>query len=205
MSQTVNTTNKHTEKKVHPYQIIMFFLLFALSSIFAIFTISQLVTNIGKSFPDFKIPLIFHANTIIILLCSYVIHQAKNAFENENEIDYKRAISITFGLGWTFLILQSIGFWELFNSGITVSNNLNGSYLYIISAAHALHVIAGLIPLGITLYNIRQRKKNLIKSVVFSSDPVNKVKVRLLAVYWHFVDALWLYLYLFFWLIILLF
>ena len=198
-------TANNASPKVHPYQLMMFFLLIGLSSIFAIFTISQLVTNIGKSFPDFRMPYIFHANTILILLCSYYVHQAKLAFMKQEQHQYKRSISITFGLGWAFLIFQMLGFWELFASGMTSSNNLNVSYLYIISIAHGLHVIAGLFPLGMTLWNIKQRQKNPVKQVVFDSDPISKLKVNLLAVYWHFVDGLWIYLYLFFWAIILIF
>ena len=95
--------------------------------------------------------------------------------------------------------MQYVGWQQLFNQNILINSDNSASYLYIISGMHFAHVIAGLPFLGLFLYKAYKKMKEPVSVLVYFSDPEKRLKLRLLTVYWHFLDALWVYLVLFFW------
>ncbi|MEO1625349.1 MAG: cytochrome c oxidase subunit III, partial [Bacteroidota bacterium] len=98
------------------------------------------------------------------------------------------------------MILQGIGWYQLFADNISITHSNSASYLYVISIMHFLHVVAGLPFLGAFLYAARKRMKEPVSVLVYFSDPEKRLKLRLLSIYWHFLDALWIYLIVFFYL-----
>ena len=90
-------------------------------------------------------------------------------------------------LGSVFIILQIVGFQQLWNLGITLQGNVSYSFLYVIVGLHAVHVIGGVIALIVMcLQAFRTNVRN------YSIIPV-----ELMNTYWHFVDILWIYLLVF--------
>ena len=102
-------------------------------------------------------------------------------------------------LTFLFLVLQIIGWQQLFSQNIFINSSTSASYLYVISGLHFAHVVAGIPFLGIFLYTAWKRMREPVSVLVYFSDPEKKLKLRLLTLYWHFIDALWIYLVLFFW------
>jgi len=86
---------------------------------------------------------------------------------------------------------------ELYHSGIKL-NNIAGAYLYVISGLHLLHLLVGVFVLAWFALSALNKNNDPVKLLIFESDPFSKMKVELLATYWHFVDGLWIYIYLFF-------
>ena len=86
------------------------------------------------------------------------------------------------------MLLQWIGFRQIWESGITFHGSGAGQFLYIIAGLHALHVLGGVIALFVVYFRARNTK---IRSY-------NTVPVDVVATYWHFVDLLWIYLFIFF-------
>ncbi len=93
----------------------------------------------------------------------------------------------TLGLGVLFIVMQLIGFMQLWNSGVTLQANVSYSFLYVIVGIHAVHVLGGIITLIVMSLKAFSNK---IRS--YSSVPV-----ELISTYWHFVDILWIYLLIF--------
>jgi cytochrome c oxidase subunit 3 len=91
-------------------------------------------------------------------------------------------------LGLAFIVCQWLGFQELWNQKITFKGSGGGQFLYVIFGLHALHVIGGLIVLLIMF----------IKGFFGKRKNYSSVPVEVAATYWHFVDALWIYLLIFF-------
>ena len=91
-------------------------------------------------------------------------------------------------LGVAFVVLQWFGFQELWAQQITFRGAGAGQFLYVIFGLHAIHVIGGIITLLIMF----------IKAFVGKTKLYSSVPVEVAAVYWHFVDLLWIYLLLFF-------
>jgi len=72
------------------------------------------------------------------------------------------------------------------------------AYLYLISAIHLAHVIAGIPFLGYFIYNAIKKMVSPVSVLVYFSDEDKKRGLDLLTLYWHFLDGLWIYLVLFF-------
>jgi cytochrome c oxidase subunit 3 len=100
---------------------------------------------------------------------------------------YRILTAITLILGLGFIALQVIGFQQLWNNGFTLQSNVSVSFLYVIVALHALHVIGGIIALIVMSLKAFSKK---VRS--YSTVPV-----ELITTYWHFVDILWIYLLIF--------
>jgi cytochrome c oxidase subunit 3 len=111
---------------------------------------------------------------------------------------YLTGLLVTSALGIAFTVFQVIGWNELINSGIVLSNNIAGAYLYVMSGLHIAHLLVGVALLIWFAFNAYDTRNDVVKRLLFESDPFSKMKVNLLCTYWHFVDGLWVYMYLFF-------
>ncbi len=150
--------------------------------------------------PDFQfyLPVIFHVNTVIILASSLAMLYAQAAMRKERERAYFQALGVSFLLGVLFLVFQTIGWREMHLQGMDLSKNQGYSFLYILSGLHGLHVLGGLVVMGVSLFKSYRRLTDPVAELLFSVDPLRTKRIGLLATYWHFVDALWVYLHVFF-------
>lgn len=184
----------------HPYNVLLFLTLFGISAMFLAFTVSFIYTRVQSQLPPIELPGIFLFNTVILLGSSLTMLRAKRAYQADDTRGYQLALASTIGLSLLFMLLQYVGWAELFNRNVFIHTDNSASYLYLISGLHFVHVIAGLPFLGIFLYTARKQMKEPVSVLVYFSDPEKRLKLRLLTIYWHFLDALWIYLVLFFWL-----
>jgi cytochrome c oxidase subunit III len=99
----------------------------------------------------------------------------------------KIAITITSILGAAFCYTQLLGWREMVSIGVYLTGNPSGSFVYVISLVHALHLFGGLVFLAIVL----------VKSFQLKVHSQNMLSIELCAMYWHFLDLLWLYLFIF--------
>ena len=105
----------------------------------------------------------------------------------------------TIVLSLVFMLAQYLGWRTLFQQQIFINSDNSASYLYLISGLHFAHVIAGLPFLILFLWRAYKDMKEPVSVLVYFSDPEKRLKLRLLTIYWHFLDFLWIYLVLFFW------
>jgi cytochrome c oxidase subunit 3 len=101
---------------------------------------------------------------------------------------YQQLITITTMLGIGFVILQWFGFSELWSGGTTFEGSGAGQFLYVIAGLHAIHVLAGVIALIVMSF----------RAYSFRVRSYDSVPVEIMSTYWHFVDLLWIYLFIFF-------
>ena len=123
---------------------------------------------------------------------------AKQCYLNDNTEKYQLALISTIVLTLIFMVCQYFGWRDLFNQELFIDTNNSTSYLYLISGMHFAHVIAGLPFLVLFLITARRKMKEPVSVLVYFSDPLKRLKLRLLTMYWHFLDILWIYLVLFF-------
>src|SRR5690606_34736381 len=98
-------------------------------------------------------------------------------------------------LGIAFLLSQAAGWYELLKNGIFLNGKPQGSYLYLISALHALHVSAGIVFLIYMYFKTFIASHDAIRTLIFIRDPFRKLQLSLLNTYWHYMAAMWLGLY----------
>ena len=182
----------------HPRNVYLTLLLFSLVMLFLALTAAFVYTRIQSELPPLRLPLLFLFNTAILLGGSYCMNRAKKMYLADNTSGYIRMLEYTLALTVLFLIAQIIAWYQLFNQQIYLASDNSASYLYVISALHFLHVIGGLPFLVIFLIRARKYMVEPVSVLVYFSDPEKRLNLRLLTLYWHFLDGLWIYLIIFF-------
>lgn len=184
----------------HPYNVLLVLLIFSLSILFLSLSAAFVYSRVQSAVPPIKLPEIFLFNTLILLASSGTLIFAKKSYIKDDTAKYRLALLITLGLSLLFLALQTIGWIELFQREIFIDSDNSASYLYIISGLHFAHVIGGIPFLSYFIWQAYSEMKDPVTVLVYFSDPEKRLKLRLLTIYWHFLDALWIYLVLFFFL-----
>lgn len=175
-------------KKIHPHKFTLWVGLGSIIMMFAALTSAYIVKRQQPGWTSFDVPRAFWYSSAVILTSSLAVQLALRSFKQRDMQLYRRYISATAGLGLVFILLQWIGFRQIWNSGITLHGSGGGQFLYIIAGLHAVHVLGGVITLLVLFIRAFSRK---IRS--YNSTPI-----EVASTYWHFVDLLWIYLFIFF-------
>ena len=158
---------------------------------FAAFTSAYIVKKNQSSWLEFELPRIFWYSTFVILASSVTMQLSIKAFKAREMGRYRTLITTTTLLGVLFIVMQGLGFQslELKNIALTgAKSNSAASFLFVITGIHMLHVLGGVIALLVIFMKAyRLKVKN------YSSLPI-----ELAGTYWHFVDAIWIYLFIFY-------
>ncbi len=180
---------KHQRAK----KMMLWFGMVSLGMSFAGFTSSYIVSKSRRDWlQDMELPSAFYWSLLVIVLSSVTMHFAKKSVQKEKSKEGMLLLITTFLLGLLFIWFQVSGFTQMIEDmGINFTgptSNIKGSFIYIIAVVHIAHVVAGLIALLVVIYNhYKQRYKN-----------GKTLGIELAATFWHFVDFLWVYLFLFF-------
>jgi cytochrome c oxidase subunit 3 len=187
----MTAVSNQQRKRIHPHKFIMWIALGSIVMMFAGFTSAYVVKRNQSNWLEFSLPPAFWFSTITILLSSVTVHLALKSFKARDMMRYRRLIAITGALGIIFIVLQCIGFSYLEDHGVKLigsNSNPAASFLGVITGVHMLHVSGGVIAIivmGVRAYSATRKN--------YSS-----VSVEIVNTYWHFVDGLWIYLFLFF-------
>lgn len=191
--------NQQNESLIfHPKNIILFLTLAGLTMLFLSLSFAYVYTRTLSKLPPLQLPWLFYVNTLVLLASSYTLWQSKQAYLEDMTGRYQQTLYITISLSLLFLVLQGIAWYSLFNQNIMIQSDNSAGYLYVISGLHFFHVVAGL---PFLIYFSLQAKKYMIEPVsvlVYFSDPHKRLNLRLISIYWHFLDILWVYLMVFF-------
>ena len=191
--------NDENTMLTHPYNIAMVLFLTSLTMIFVGLSAAYLYTRVQTGEAPIKIPLIFLANTVVLYASTYLLKIAKNAYIADNTALYQRSLVFTLLLTLLFGVLQFVGWEHLLAENPNVTNGNMRAYLYAISIIHFLHILGGL-PFFIAFTIVAYlNMKEPVTVLVYFSDPLKRLRLRLLTMYWNFLDYLWIYLMLFFW------
>jgi cytochrome c oxidase subunit 3 len=185
------TTQEEKTRTERSYKLL---LLFGMGSMFMMFAGLTSAFVVSRSrvdwMKDFQLPTAFYISTIIIIGCSITFHLAKKAIKKDHQKATTYLLLGTLALGISFVISQFIGFRQVVDSGYFFTGNASSittTFLYMVTIVHLAHLFGGLISLLIIIYNHFKQKYN-------SSQTLG---IELGAMYWHFLDFLWVYLFLF--------
>ena len=137
----------------------------------------------GGDWVAVHIPPLLWFNTAILLLSSGTLEMARKRLAKEDSAGFKKFWLITTLLGVAFLIGQVAAWLQLNGHGIFLATNPASSFFYIFTGAHALHLIGGVAAL------IYVARRNFDAAQITRS-----VAAEVTSYYWHFMDALWLFL-----------
>ncbi len=138
----------------------------------------------------FNLPDIFYVSTAVIITSSITLFLALQAAKRNNYRMVTLGVLVTFVLGITFCFTQFEGWSDLYGRGIVFAgkySNAAGSFLYVLTGLHLAHLAGGLISLLTVLVNSLRKRY----------DKDHLLGLELCSIYWHFLDILWVYLFLF--------
>ncbi|NGY36279.1 heme-copper oxidase subunit III [Flavobacterium sp. XN-5] len=185
------TAEEHKMRTGRSYKLILLFAMVSMTMMFAGLTSAFVVSKSRVDWlKDFQLPSAFYFSTLVIIGCSVTFHLAKKSIQKDNKSATTTFLFATLALGILFVILQFVGFDQIVKAGhyFTGSeSSITSTFLYVVAIVHLAHLAGGLISLIIIIYNHFKQKYN-------SSQTLG---IELGAMYWHFLDFLWLYLFVF--------
>ena len=185
------TSTEEKARNAMSYKLILLFAMVSMVMMFAGLTSAFIVSKSRVDWlKDFQMPSAFFWSTAVIMLSSISFHLAKKAIQKDNRNATTSFLLGTLALGILFVVLQFIGFGQIVAAGYYFTgsaSNITTTFLYVVTIAHMAHLAGGLISLLIIIYNHFKQKYNSTQTL----------GIELGAMYWHFLDLLWVYLFLF--------
>lgn len=179
-------------KKNRAKKMMLWFAMISMTMSFAGLTSAYIVS---KSRPDwisgFEIPQAFYISLVLVLISSLTIFIARTSIQKQKHPLGMVFLISTFLLGVLFIYFQFQGFSEFINAGYFFTGSestITTSFIYLVVILHLGHIIGALIALLIVIYNHFKQKYHNGQTL----------GVELAETFWHFVDFLWIYLFLFF-------
>jgi cytochrome c oxidase subunit 3 len=188
---TMMSIDEHQARKARSQKLLLWFAMASMTMMFAGITSAFVVSKSREDWmKDFQFPSAFYFSTLAIVLCSVTFHLAQKAIQQDNRSRVSGLLLATLGLGIAFVVMQFVGFGQLIEQGYYFTgpeSNIATTFLYVIAVVHMAHLAGGIISLLIIIYNHFKQKYN---STQF-------LGIELGAMYWHFLDFLWICLFLF--------
>lgn len=172
---------------MHPKKFALWLFMVTVVMLFAAWTSAYIVRQAEGNWLDYDLPEIFWLTSGIVVLSSITLQWAYFSAKKDNFVQLRLGMVFTVILGIAFLIGQWYSWIALVDRDVFFVGNPAGSFLYVLTGMHGLHLISGLIFLIIVL----------ISSFQFKVHSKAMVSMEMLTTYWHFLGGLWLYLFLF--------
>ena len=172
---------------MEPRKFGMWLFMGSVFMLFAALTSAYIVREAEGTWVYFEMPRLFTISTVVILVSSITMQWAYWSAKKDNLSNVKVMMTITTVLGFAFLVLQWLGWVQLVAEKIYFVGNPSGSFLYVLTGVHALHIISAIVFLLIVLvatYRYKVHSKSM-------------VSIEMCTTYWHFLGGLWLYLFVF--------
>ena len=186
-------------EQMHPHQLMLYVAMIGSAIIFLFMIVAFAVSRPELAdFVKHQFPKSFVVSTVVLLLSSFSVSKVVAVYEQDDMEELKKWMGLTFLLGLVFSASQVTGWKELQESGIFFSGNRSGAYLYVISGLHVLHMAGVMIFLLALLMQCHKVSKDVVKQLVYTTTPYEKIKLKMLTDFWHFVDALWVVLFFYF-------
>ncbi|HRK26680.1 MAG TPA: cytochrome c oxidase subunit 3 [Chitinophagales bacterium] len=193
----MSTITLQKTQRIHPKKFALWLGLGTIIMMFAGLTSAFIVRRAAGNWVEFELPPTFLISTLLIALSSFTLVMALRAFKALNQVTYKRMLGLTLLLGIGFMITQYMAWLQLTGYGILLQGNPSGSFVYVISGLHAVHVLGGVVFMALFYVNAL-RKLDPVAALLQEINTERALPLELLATYWHFVGILWLYLLVFF-------
>lgn len=172
---------------MNPKKFAMWLFIGSVTMLFASLTSAYIVRQAEGNWLYFELPILFTISTVVVAVSSVTMQLAYWAAKKDNTARVKLMVTVTTVLGLIFLVLQFLGWADLVANNIYFVGNPSGSFLYVLTGLHGIHVVSAVIFLLIVF-------ASAIRSKVNSK---NLLQIEMCTTYWHFLGGLWLYLFVF--------
>lgn len=167
----------------------MWFALAAIMMMFMAMASSYIVIASMESWHPIPLPKQIWLSTALILTSSFTFKAAHRFLKQGEDGKYVRWLSVTLALGLAFLCSQLLAWRQLIAQGVYLAGN-SRSFFYVLTGVHGLHLLGGIMALSYLLLRTRRRPQG------FEAVLRRETTASVVGVYWHFMDGLWVFLFL---------
>lgn len=172
---------------INPKKFILWLFMVSIVMVFASLTSGFIVRQAEGNWIIYELPSQLWVSTIILIVSSVTAQWALSRAKKGEGLQTRLGLMVTLALGFVFLSTQ-VWVWDiLVQHDVYLVGNPGGSFLYVLMGVHAFHLISGLVYLSIVL----------VKSYRVKDVSEIQFQLGLSTTYWHFLDGLWIYLYVF--------
>ncbi len=172
---------------MHPKKFAMWLFVASVGMLFAALTSAYIVRQAEGNWLFFNLPVTLFWTSGIILASSVTMQMAYWAAKKDRLDRVKYLVAATAGLGLIFLIGQVMAWKELVAQNVYFVGNPSGSFLYVLTGLHGLHIVSAMVYLAIVL----------VSAYRFKIHSRSLAQIEMCTTYWHFLGGLWLYLFIF--------
>jgi cytochrome c oxidase subunit 3 len=173
---------------IRPATILLTLLLMGISTLFAGLCGAYLYTVISSGIQAPFPPVLFLVNIIVLIGATYFLRKSSHAYQSRDDRTMRNGLRVSLSMTIAFIILQVFGWLDFFRD-IPMTATQTRSFLFVLSALHLLHVLAGIPLLTWFFWKVRMR----IDDILFPHQHYAGF-IRGLVRYWNFLDILWILL-----------
>jgi cytochrome c oxidase subunit III len=130
-----------------------------------------------------QVPRLLWLNTLILVASSFTLARAHNRSTAKDEDGFRHWWATTTFLGILFVAGQILAWRQLAAQGIFLATNPSSSFFYVFTAAHGVHLLGGILALLYVQFRVTRRV-------------TRGTAIEVVSMYWHFMDGLWVFLFL---------
>lgn len=140
-------------------------------------------------------PRVLWLSTALILISSITLEVSRRSLKRQLDAAYSGWLLLTGLLGLGFLSSQLLAWRQLVRQGVYLAGSPHSAFFYLLTAAHGLHLMGGILALTYLVIRTRKRRDSV------AGEARRAGAADAVTIYWHFMDVLWIYLFLllFFW------
>jgi cytochrome c oxidase subunit III len=187
----IMSIQEEKERSDRSKKLLLLFGMLSMFMMFAGLTSAYIVSASRKDWlHEMVLPSAFTFSTIVIVMSSITFHFAKLAIKRDDRKNTTLFLLGTLVLGISFVFFQFKGFGQLVEMGYNLTgptSTISATFIYMLAFLHMVHLFAGIISLLIIIYNHFKQKYNAAQTI----------GIELGAMFWHFLDLLWIFLFLF--------
>lgn len=187
MENTMQLEQAKPTLSMNPKKFALWLFIVTVVMVFAALTSAYIVKQAEGNWLDFELPSAFLTSSIIIVLSSVALQSSYYAAKKDNLFALKAGLILSLTLGLLFLAAQYISWVQLVDRNVYFVGNPAGSFIYVFTGLHGAHLISGLIFMLAVI----------VKAFRLKIHSRSLVSIEMCLTYWHFLGALWLYLYIF--------
>jgi cytochrome c oxidase subunit 3 len=155
--------------------------------LFASWTSAYIVRQAEGNWMFFELPVLFYYSTALIVMSSVTMQIGYFSAKQNQFGKLKSMVTVTAIFGILFLVVQVLAWSQLVSHSVYLVGNPSGSFVYVITGFHGLHIISAVIFLLIVLNSATKERIHA----------KNMAQMEMCTTYWHFLGVLWVYLFIF--------
>jgi cytochrome c oxidase subunit III len=154
------------------------------------------ILNMGENWKEFRLPRVFWLSTICVIMVSVLLRKTLKLYDADNTESLRKNTAGALLFSVLFVVCQVIGWQQLKAQQMLLQTSPSGSYVYLLTGIHVLHVGVGLLLLLVTNIRLYRHTSDNLKALLYYTDPIRRNRLSMLCTYWHTIDFLWIFLFL---------